>query len=176
VAEVAAGVAQLLVVMRKIFYNLAFIILGQCLGGCIFSGQELARFGHLSEACHVEYPARTQEGQMRSWLAICRLESKHGTDDALYVVVTWEREYPPRIDWVLNGAHSPVVERRGNEIIILYTQGVNTTCITKYSMDSGVAEYKSSEAIAWNDGGVYRTGAGFNQYTNLLALRESMIK
>jgi hypothetical protein len=121
----------------------------------------------------VEYPAKTQAGEMDSLLAICRLESKRGADDALYVVVTFDREYPPSIDRVLKGAHSPVIERRGSDIIILYTQGVNTTCVTKYSIDSGVAEYKSTETIAWNDSGVYMTSAAFNQYTNLLAIRES---
>jgi hypothetical protein len=113
---------------------------------------------------------------MTSSLAICRLESKRGVDDALYVVITCDQEYPPSIDRVIKGAHSPIIERRGNEIIVLYTQGVNTTCVTKYSIDSGVVKYKSTETIAWNDGGVYRTSAGFNQYTNLLAIRISKQK
>lgn len=162
--------------MRKIFRNLVFILLWQSLSLSLFSGQELANYGYLSEVCHVEYPAKTQAGEMGSSLAICRLESKRGADDALYVVVTWDREYPPSIDRVLKGAHSPIIERRGNDIIILYTQGVNTTCVAKYSIDSGVAEYKSAETIAWNDSGVYKTSADFDQYTNLLTLRESRQK
>jgi hypothetical protein len=109
---------------------------------------------------------------MPSSLAICKMESKLGSDQALYVVMTFDREYPPRIDRILKGAHSPVVERRGNQIIVLYTTGANTTCVTKYSLDSGVAVYKSTETIAWNDGGVYRTSADFSQYTNLLSKRK----
>jgi hypothetical protein len=162
--------------MRKVFQSLAFVLLWQCFSFSVLSGQELASYGYLSEACHVVYPARTQAGEMNSSLAICRFESKRGAADALYVVVTWDREYPPGIDRVLKGAHSPIIERRGNEITILYTQGVNTTCVTKYSIDSGVAEYKSTETIAWNDSGVYRTSANFNQYTNLLSTRESKRK
>jgi hypothetical protein len=155
--------------MQRI-YNLVFVLLSQCVS---LSAGELANYGHLSEVCHVEYPVRTQAGEMNSRLAICRLESTRGADDALYVVITCDREYPPGIDRVLKGAHSPIIELRGNEIIALYTQGVNTTCVTKYSIGAGVAEYKSTETIAWNDGGVYRTGTDFNQYTNLLSLRES---
>jgi hypothetical protein len=162
--------------MRKVLHKLASVLLWQCLSLSALSGQELANYGHLSEACHVEYPARTQAGEMNSSLAICRLESKRGPDDALYVVTTWDREYPPSIDRILKGAHSPIIERRGNEIILLYTQGVNTTCVTKYSIDSGAAEYKSTETIAWNDSGVYRTSADFNQYKDLLSLRESKQK
>src|SRR5579859_7863015 len=145
--------------MRKIFRNLVFVLLWQTLSLSLFSGQELASYGYLSEACHVEFPAKTQSGEMGSSLAICRLESKHGADDALYVVITFDREYPPSIDRILKGAHSPIIERRGNDVIILYTQGVNTTCVAKYSIDSGAAEYKSTETIRWNDSGNCKTSA-----------------
>jgi hypothetical protein len=113
-----------------------------------------------------------QAGEMKCWLALCRLESERGSEEALYVVMTYEREYPPSIDRILRGAHSPIIERRKNEIVILYTSGVNTTSVTKYLLGSGAAEYKSTEVIAWNDGGTYRTSADFNQYTNLLSKRK----
>jgi hypothetical protein len=162
--------------MKKALKNLLFVLLWQCFGFSAFSGEQLANYGHLSEVCHVEYPARTQVGLMNSRLVICKLESARGADDALYVVTTWDREKPPGIDRILKGAHSPIIEPRGNEIIVLYTQGANTTCVEKYSIDSGWAEYKSTETIAWNDSGIYRTSADFNQYTNLLSIRESKRK
>jgi hypothetical protein len=159
-------------VMRKGFHSLAVALVWQCFSVSVLSGQDSARYGRLSEVCHVEFPARTQAGEMKSSLAICRLESERGSDDSLYVVITYDRENPPSIDRILKGAHSPIIERRGNEIILLYTQGVNTTCVTKYSIDSGVAEYKVTETIAWNDSGTYRTSQDFNQYTNLLSKRK----
>jgi hypothetical protein len=158
--------------MRKGFHILAVALLWQCLGISVLLGQDTNRFGRLSEVCHVEFPAQTQAGEMKSSLAICRLESERGPDDALYVVMTYEREYPPGIDRILKLAHSPIIEQRTNEIVILYTSGVNTTCVAKYSLVSGVAQYKSTETIAWNDSGTYRTSADFNQYTNLLSKRK----
>jgi len=158
--------------MRKLLHSLAVVLVWQCLGVSVLSGQDPTKYGRLSEVCHVEFPARTQAGEMKSSLAICRLESERGPDMALYVVITYDREYPPSIDRILKGAHSPIIERRGNEIVILYSSGANTTCVTKYSLDSGAAEHKTTETIAWNDSGTYRTSADFNQYTNLLSKRK----
>lgn len=159
--------------MRTTFQALACGFVWQCLAVSALSGQEAAGCGCLSAICHVEYPARTQVGEMSASLAVCRLESERGSDEtALYVVETYGRMYPPRIDRILPGACCPVIGRRGNAIVILYTSGMNTTCVTKYSVHSGELKCESTRAIAWNDRGTYRKSADFDEYADLLAKRD----
>lgn len=131
-----------------------------------------SRFGTLKEICRVPFPAITQAGPMRGTLSICRLESAHDSDTSLCVVSTYEREYGPRILRLLEMAHSPIIEKKDDRISILYTSGANTTCVTEFSISSGVPKFISTETIAWNDSGVYRKSTNFARYSHLLEERD----
>ncbi|MDI1248532.1 MAG: hypothetical protein PSV13_06580 [Lacunisphaera sp.] len=128
-------------------------------------------FGALKGICHVSFPATTQAGPMMGTLGACRLESSIGSDNSLCIVAVYEKEYGPEILKILEGDHSPIMERKDDRISVLYTSGVNTTCVTEFSISSGVAKFLSTEAIAWNESGIYRTSASFRRYSHLLEKR-----
>jgi len=109
---------------------------------------------------------------MKVILSTCRLESAHDTDTSLCVVSTYEREYGPRILRLLETAHSPMMEKKDDRISILYTSGANTTCVTEFSIASGVPRFISTETIAWNDRGVWRKSTSFSRYSHLFEERD----
>ena len=76
-----------------------------------------------------------------------------------------------RSNRILKLSTAPVIEKRGNEIVILYTSGVNTICVATYSIESGIPEFLGIETIAWNDSGVYRKSESFEKYEDLLNKR-----
>lgn len=125
----------------------------------------------LREIDHVSFPANTQMGEMVGTLSVCHLMSQFGPDTSLYIATAYEKEFPASIDHIIVNAHSPIMERKGNNVFILYTSGVNTTCVTTYSVESGAAVFRSTETIAWNDGGYYRKSDNFPKYENLLIKR-----
>lgn len=127
----------------------------------------------LKELCRVDYPARTQAGRMKGTLSVCVLESDLGRDTSLYIVSSFEKEYPLGVDHILESSIAPIIEKRENEIVILYTSGVNTTCVAIYTIESGVAEFERIEIIAWNDSGIYRKSEDFEKYESLLRKRRA---
>jgi hypothetical protein len=64
------------------------------------------------------------------------------------------------------------MEMKDKTITILYTSGVNTTCVAVFSISNGVPEYRSTETIAWNEGGKYRTSSTFARYAHLVEKRD----
>jgi len=123
------------------------------------------------ELCSVDYPALTQAGSMKGTLSVCVLESDLGRDTSLYVISSFKREYALGVDRILKLSIAPVIEKRGKEIVLLYTAGVNTTCVATYSIESGIPEFSGIETIAWNDSGVYRKSESFEKYEDLLNKR-----
>jgi hypothetical protein len=121
--------------------------------------------------CTVPFTAKTQVGEILCEVAVCRLDSEVGSGSSLYVVTAYGREYAPRVERILEVAHSPIIEKRGDRIVILFTGGANTTLVSEFSVAKGLVEYLSEEAIAWNDRGTYRTSASFAQYSELLRRR-----
>ncbi|WP_309381559.1 hypothetical protein [Cerasicoccus frondis] len=127
----------------------------------------------LKELCSVDYPARTQAGDMKGTLSVCALESALGRDASLYIVSSFEKEYPSGIDHILEHSIGPIIEKRGEEIAILYTSGTNSTCVAIYTIESGTAEFVKVEVIAWYDEGVYRKSEDFEKYESLLNKRDA---
>lgn len=68
----------------------------------------------------------------------------------------------------LEHGHSPYAERKGNHVLLLFTAGTNTTCVAKIGIEEGIPRHLSTETIAWNDSGVYRTSDSFSKYKHLL--------
>jgi hypothetical protein len=128
-------------------------------------------FGEMVPICSVSFTANTQIGEMPCQVAVCRLESDSGSGSSLYVVAGYAREYSPRVVRIMEAAHSPIIEKRGDRLVVLFTGGANTTLVSEFSIAKGVLEYLSEEAIAWNDRGVYRTSASFERYSDLLRRR-----
>ena len=91
-------------------------------------------FGEMVAICRVSFVAKTQAGEMSCSVAVCSLDSDRGSDPSLYVVTAYEREYPPRVVRILEGAHSPVMEKNGDRVSVLFTSGVNTTCVAEFSL------------------------------------------
>ena len=129
-------------------------------------------FGEMVDLCRVSFVAKTQAGDIRCHVAVCTLDSALGSSSSLYVVTACEREYPPAVVRILEEAHSPVIEMVGDRITILFTSGANTTCVAEFSISKGVLEYLTTQTIAWNDRGVYRTSPSFGQYATLLLRRD----
>ena len=127
--------------------------------------------GRLNEACHVSFPIKTQAGPMSGTLAVCRLETEQTTGTSLYVVGVYEKEYAPEILRIFKHGHSPIMELEGERISILFTSGANTTCVAEFSIASGLPEYLTTETIAWNDGGIYRTSSAYPRYQHLIEKR-----
>jgi hypothetical protein len=140
---------------------------------CVFPVLVAAKpqFGEMVPICMVSFTAKTQMGEIPCQVAVCRLESAMGTGSSLYVVTAYDREYSPRIERILEVAHSPIIEKRGDRIVVLFTGGANTTLVAVFSTEKGLLEYLSEEVIAWNDRGTYRTSASFAQYSELLRRR-----
>lgn len=130
-----------------------------------------AQFGAMVPVCTVSFIAKTQAGEMLCHVAVCRMESKVGSSSSLYVMTAYDREYSPRIEKILELSHSPIIEKWGERIVILYTSGVNTTLVAEFSVEKGLLEYLSEEAISWNDQGTHRTSPSFARYSELLRRR-----
>lgn len=143
------------------------MLLGLSLHG-ILLGDEERSIGWLSEICSEDFMASTQMGEVEASLSVCHLQSTMGPDTSLYVVVYYAREFSTYVERILPNACSPVMGRDGDEVFILYTSGVNTTCATIYSIKSGVVRFRSTETIAWNDGGIFRRGKSFHRYESIL--------
>jgi len=153
--------------MRLLF--VIVIVFGFCSPATKAKGTD---FGHFVSLCAVGFDARTQRGTIPATLSVCRLESEFGSGPSLYVVETFKSEFPPHIVLILDICHSPVMERKGERITVLYTSGANSTCVSEFSISIGMAEHLSTETIAWNDRGRYRTSRSFARYADLLKTRE----
>lgn len=133
-------------------------------------------FGSFSEKCGVTFDGLTQIGKMEIRLSICELASERGWDSSLFVIITYEKEFSPHVVKLLEGAHAPIIERKDDEIVILYAAGVNTTCIARFSIVSGYPEFIDNEAIVWNDQGTCRKSESFEKYFHLMQKRNNHIK
>lgn len=156
--------------MRHLAHVTIFVV---CLATAVHAKE--TEFGKFKEVCHIPFTVTTQAGSMLGTLGVCRLESSIGSDNSLCVVAAYEREYGPTIIKILEGAHSPIMEQNGDKILVLYTSGVNTTCVSVFSISSGVAKFVSTEAIAWNESGTYRTSGSFKSYSELLEKRNRQL-
>jgi hypothetical protein len=141
--------------------------------GCVLPLLAAAKpqFGEMVPICSVSFTAKTQAGEIPCRVAVCRLESEVGSGSSLYVVTAYEREYSPRVERIFAAAHSPIIEKRGDRIVILFTGGANATLVSEFSVAKGLLEHLSEDAIAWNDGGVFRTSTSFARYSELLSRR-----
>ena len=133
-------------------------------------------FGSFSEKCGVTFDGLTQMGKMEIRLSVCELTSERGWDSSLFVIITYEKEFSPHVIKLLEGAHAPIIEKKDDEIVILYAAGVNTTCIARFSILSGYPKLIDEDAIAWNDQGTYRKSESFERYSHLIQKRDKHIK
>lgn len=133
----------------------------------------MPRFGEMASLCSETYTASTQDGKIPCWVGVCRLESAIGVSPSLYVVQAHERVVPPQIVRILNGGHSPIMEKKADRVTILFTQGVNSTVVAEFSVAKGILTFIREEVIAWNDSGTYRKSDSFPRYADLLAARDA---
>lgn len=121
----------------------------------------------LKDVCSVPFSAQTQEGEMDATFAVCQLQSAGGTDTSLYLVLRFAGQAPARIIRVLEKAHSPAIETRSATIVVLYTSGANTTCVTIYDLATGLPRFLETNVIAWNDQGEWQKSDAFRLYKRL---------
>lgn len=129
--------------------------------------------GDLEEVCQIQFPVKTDKQQEEVIISVYRKKFQDEVENALYVAITYDKDSSAKFDLKLFDAHSPVIEKQGNKVVVLYTSGVNTTCVAIYSMKNGKAEFKYKETIAWNDGGRYRQSKCFPKYESLLKKRNA---
>lgn len=129
-------------------------------------GDSLER-AQLKPLAQVDYPARTQEGAMSGTFSVCALESDRGCGPALCVVFSFEKQYPLELDRLIKNGLAPAVERRGDEIVIVYSSGANSTRVMSYSIHTGVPVFQGDELIAWNADGSAHTSARFAAFAAL---------
>lgn len=148
---------------------IALFVLTCLLAPALFAAK--GELGEMTAICRVSFTKKTQAGEIPCHVAVCTLDSAVGASAELYVVTAFEREYAPRIVRILEGGHSPVIEKTADRISILFTRGVNSTCVAEFSLAKGTLTFVSQEEIAWNDSGIYRTSASFPKYAHLLKRR-----
>jgi hypothetical protein len=151
--------------MRKEILIICFL-LGLFPAGTAFANI-LQKNIHFSEICGLDFTVDTQKGKIEARFSVCHLQSEFGSDNGLYVVISYAQHWPAHVDKIIKEAHSPVIRKKNNRIDILYTSGVNTTCVTTYTLKSGIPEFVSTKTIAWNDGGHFRRSADFEKYSDL---------
>ncbi len=122
----------------------------------------------IKERLTLQTPTETSKSSVILYVG----ESREERESSLSVAYSLGVEAPLNKVVEFENAHSPAIEKIKNSVIILFTAGANTTCVARIEILDGLPKHVSTETIAWNDSGAYRTSESYPEYRHLIEKRK----